>query len=492
MTQMTRIFCLCLTAVCLLLGITACMADEEYTTAMDARLTFSKDTISFDTIFSGQPTGTYTFMVYNPSKKAIRIPEVRLAGGTNSPYRVNIDGMAMAGGSARDFEIAARDSMRVFLFVNPPEKDQDALEDCSDELIFTTEGGAVCSVILQAKAQDVYRKKGWVVTRDTILQSNRPYQILDSLVVAPGVTLTLAPGTQLFFHADAGLRVEGTLMAVGTLEQPVLMRGDRLGNMFTNQSYDAIPGQWQGVTFTETSYDNYLSYCDIHSGTYGLRLDSCDRSRMTLSVENSVIHNFSGHAIEARSARMYMGNSQVTNAGGDCLHLRGGHYLFLHCTIGNFYPFAGGRGVALDFANYEGESRLPLEQLAFVNSIVTGYSKDEIMGSQSERYTDDAFSYVFQNCLLNTPEDEEMNAVNVAWDVDEETAREQNFYPAFDLDRLIFTFGLHPKSKAVGIADLEFTQLNYPKDRLGRDRMADGTADAGCYEAQPLPEAEKP
>ena len=74
MTQMTRIFCLCLTAVCLLLGITACMADEEYTTAMDARLTFSKDTISFDTIFSGQPTGTYTFMVYNPSKKAIRIP----------------------------------------------------------------------------------------------------------------------------------------------------------------------------------------------------------------------------------------------------------------------------------------------------------------------------------------------------------------------------------------------------------------------------------
>ena len=114
------------------------------------------------------------------------------------------------------------------------------------------------------------------------------------------------------------------------------------------------------------------------------------------------------------------------------------------------------------------------------------------MGSQSERYTDDAFGYVFQNCLLNTPEDEEMNAVNVAWDVDEETAREKNFYPAFDLDRLIFTFGLHPKSKAVGIADLEFTQLNYPKDRLGRDRMADGTADAGCYEAQPLPEAEKP
>ena len=148
--------------------------------------------------------------------------------------------------------------------------------------------------------------------------------------------------------------------------------------------------------------------------------------------------------------------------------------------------------MALDFANYEGESSLPLEQLAFVNSIVTGYSKDEIMGSQSERYTDDAFGYVFQNCLLNTPEDEEMNAVNVAWDVDEETAREKNFYPAFDLDRLIFTFGLHPKSKAVGIADLEFTQLNYPKDRLGRDRMADGTADAGCYEAQPLPETEKP
>lgn len=473
-------------AVCsLLLGLTACMRDEDYSLSPGDKLTFSRDTVAFDTVFSGQPTGTYAFTVYNKGNKALRIPQVRLGRGAESPYHVNVDGTALQEGVGSGFEIAARDSMRVFLFVNPPEVDCDEPVAYMDELTFTTEGGAQSAVVLSAYGQTVERLEGWVVNRDETLQSARPYQVMDSLVVAAGATLTLAPGTRLYFHADAGMRVDGTLLASGTPDKPILMRGDRLGNMFTEQSYDAIPGQWQGVTFTTDSYDNYMSYCDIHSGTYGLRLDSCDHTRNTLSIEGSIIHNVTGHAIEARSAGLYVGNSQVTNAGGDCLHLRGGHYTFIHCTIGNFYPFAGGRGVALDFSNMDGESRLPLSQLAFVNSILTGYSKDEIMGYQSERYPDDDFKYIFLNCLLNTPETEDAGYVNPVWDVDEETAREKNFLPLFDLDKLQFTFTLDPRSRAVGIADTEWTRTYYPKDRLGRDRLDDGKADAGCYEAVP-------
>lgn len=475
-----------LCALCALsLSLMACMDDEEYSLSPNDRLIFSRDTVAFDTVFSGQPTGTYTFQVYNKGSKAIRIPRVRLNGGADSPYRVNVDGTSLEGGEGSGFEIAAHDSMRVFLFVNPPEVDRDDPIPYMDELTFTTEGGAQMGVVLSAYGQTVERLSGWVVEGDALLQSARPYQVMDSLVVAAGSTLTLAPGTRLYFHADAGMRVDGTLMALGTPENPVLMRGDRLGNMFTEQSYDAIPGQWQGITFTQDSYDNYMSYCDVHSGTYGIKLDSCDYTRNKLTIEGSIVHNVTGHAIEARSAGLYMGNSQVTNAGGDCLHLRGGHYTFIHCTIGNFYPFAGGRGVALDFSNMDGESRLPLSQLAFVNSILTGYSKDEIMGYQSERYPDDDFKYVFLNCLLDTPETEDAGYVNPAWDVDEETAREKNFLPLFDLDRLQFSFTLDPRSRAVGIADTEWTGTYYPKDRLGRDRLSDGKADAGCYEAIP-------
>ena len=470
--------------------LTGCMDDESYTLSPNDVLVFSRDTLSFDTVFSGQPTNTYTFEVYNPADKAIRIPEIHLEQGAASPYRVNVDGTFLEGGTAGDFEIAARDSMRVFLFLHPRDEDSDLPVACHDRLVFRTEAGVESAVELLGYGQSVYRLKGLVVKTDTLLASARPFQVLDSLVVAPGATLTLAPGTRLYFHADAGMRVDGTLWAVGTLEEPVLMRGDRLGNMFTEQSYDAIPGQWQGITFGESSYDNYLSYCDIHSGTYGLRLDSCDMSRTKLEMENSIVHNVVGHAIEARSARLFVGNSQVTNAGGDCLHLRGGHYTFVHCTVGNFYPFAGGKGVALNFSNIDGESRLPVEQLAFVNSILTGSSSDEIMGYQSDRYTEDAFRYIFMNCLLNTPEVEDAGYVNPTWDKDEETAREKNFLPAHDLDKLIFPFTLHPASRAVGIADTEWTAAYYPNDRLGRPRLTDGKADAGCYEAEPLPEAE--
>ena len=65
--------------------LTGCMDDESYTLSPNDVLVFSRDTLSFDTVFSGQPTNTYTFEVYNPADKAIRIPEIRLEQGAASP-----------------------------------------------------------------------------------------------------------------------------------------------------------------------------------------------------------------------------------------------------------------------------------------------------------------------------------------------------------------------------------------------------------------------
>lgn len=472
-----------LCSVMALFGWAGCMDDEEFSTSPNDGLTFSKDTIAFDTIMTGVATNTYTFQVYNPGKKALRLARVFLAGGAHSPYRVNVDGTFLEGGEATDFEVRGGDSLRVFLFLHAPESDSDHPVEIDDRLVFLTEGGARNEVVLTAYGQDVVRLTEKVLTKDTILDAKRPYHITDSLVVAAGATLRVAPGVRFYFHPNAHLMVRGTLVAEGTANSPVVMRGDRLGYMFSEQPYDRIPGQWGGVVFASESYENILNFCDIHSGTFGIRCDSAEVETTTLLMENSVVHNVSGDALSVRHARVFVGNSQLTNSGGHCVKLRGGHSTFVHCTIGNFYAFAGGRGAALDFSNYDGETRLPLYAAEFYNSIVTGYSADDIMGSQSERYTEDAFGYLFYHCLLNTPEFEDARIQHCFWDSEEATVcRDKNFAPEFDLDRLIFTFGLAAESQAVGNADAAVSASFYPLDRNGNDRMADGAPDLGCYE----------
>lgn len=468
----------------LLLTLTAgCWQDEEFSTAPTDLLRFSTDSVNFDTVISGQPTNTRTFMVYNPNARSLRISRAFLGRGTESVFRVNIDGTFLENGEASNFELYAEDSLRVFLEMTAPVSDSDEPVAVEDELTFVLESGQTQSVTLTAYGQDVVVLKGWTVTADTTLTARRPYQVYDSLVVAPDVTLNLPAGARLYFHPDARLIVHGTLRAEGALGNEVMMRGDRMGNMFSNQPYDLIPGQWGGIVLTSGSYGNKFNYCDIHSGSFGLRCDSADVSREKVRIENSVLHNVSGDVLTARACSLFVGNSQLTNAGGNCVTLYGGSSRFVHCTIANFYAFTGGRGVALSYTNADGSIPYPLHQAEFLNCLITGYGEDEIMGAQSADHVDLPFNYLFRNCLLDTPEFVDEQVQNCLWDNDEAAVwREGNFSPAFDLDRLLFRFSLDSLSSAVGNADPTVTQTYYPYDRLGRSRLDDGRSDIGCYE----------
>ncbi len=468
----------------LLLTLTAgCWQDEEFSTAPTDLLRFSTDSVNFDTVISGQPTNTRTFMVYNPNARSLRISRAFLGRGTESVFRVNNDGTFLENGEASNFELYAEDSLRVFLEMTAPVSDSDEPVAVEDELTFVLESGQTQSVTLTAYGQDVVVLKGWTVTADTTLTARRPYQVYDSLVVAPDVTLNLPAGARLYFHPDARLIVHGTLRAEGALGNEVMMRGDRMGNMFSNQPYDLIPGQWGGIVLTSGSYGNIFNYCDIHSGSFGLRCDSADVSREKVRIENSVLHNVSGDVLTARACSLFVGNSQLTNAGGNCVTLYGGSSRFVHCTIANFYAFTGGRGVALSYTNADGSIPYPLHQAEFLNCLITGYGEDEIMGAQSADHADLPFNYLFRNCLLDTPEFVDEQVQNCLWDNDEAAVwREGNFSPAFDLDRLLFRFSLDSLSSAVGNADPTVTQTYYPYDRLGRSRLDDGRSDIGCYE----------
>jgi len=468
----------------------ACMNDDDYSLSRSDALTFSTDTVAFDTIISGVPTNTYTFTVYNKAKKALRIPQVRLEGGAASPFKVNVDGTALSDGSATDFEIAAEDSMIVYLMANVPETDSDEPVPSSDNLVFTTEAGVEQKVALTASGQAVETLTGVRIASDTTLHLSRPFRVMDSLVVEAGATLTLSAGTRMYFHPKASLIVHGTLFINGTLENPVVLRGDRMGNMFAGQPYDRIPGQWGGVELCGESYGNWFTYADIHSGSYGIKADSSDVSQTKLVLENCIVHNTTNRALDIRMANVYAGNCQITNAGGDCVRVRGGSATFVHCTIARFFVFTGGDGVALDFANYDGQTRLPLTKMLVANSVITGYQSDEIMGNNNPDHEDDAYNYYFTNCLINTTknEKEDQRIVNCIYDTDDGTTnaegdivvREKNFTPDFDTHLLTFSFELSPYSKAIGTGDAEVTSLTYPTDRMGRPRG--DKPDMGCLQ----------
>ena len=454
----------------------SCDDEENYTSSPNALLQFSADTVRFDTVFTTIGSSTAGFKVYNRNSESLLIPSIRLAGEGKSGFRVNVDGMP--GVSFSDVELRKKDSLYVFVEVTVNPRDENNPFLIRDSLIFRLAGGAEQRVQLEAYGQDMIVLRGKVFERDTLLSGERPYVVYDSLLVDSGVTLRLSPGTRLHFHSDVSCRVYGTLKAEGTLEQPVVFRGDRLDNLFSYLPYDRLDKQWGGLVFHAGSYDNELRYTDIHSGNFGIVCDSSDAGRSKLLLENSVVHNVAGDALQATACRIWVGNSQLTNAGGHCANIRGGDVQFVYSTLANFYPWTL-RGAALRLSN-EGIS---LERADFRSCIVTGYSSSELLCMRDDS-TGLSFNYSMSNTLLNMPGDSIYGERYVAMQCDSlenEVSRMGNF-PRIDTDIFYYDFSLDSLSVAVGAGSVEDAVRYYPCDRLGRSRLDDGMPDAGAYE----------
>ena len=458
----------------------SCLSEESYSTSARHGLE-SVDTLDFDTVISGETSSTRSFWLYNNNGEDLRIVSTTLAQGTSSDFGVNVDGTYIDGSSTQFFDIRKNDSIKVFVQVSPTAKDSDLPVPTDDVLSFTLAGGARHDVILKAMSQDMIMISGAVYTADTTLSPTRPLRIMDSIIVAEGATLTIAPGTRMYFHLNAGIKVRGTLRAEGTIENPIKMNGDRLDYMFEKQPYSRIPGQWGGITFAAESFGNVIDFCHIESGTTGIRCDSSDVANEKIRIENSIIHNMEADGISLKHVNAYIGNSQITNAGGNCVSIVGGHYTMIHNTIANFYPFSINRGIALYFANNSAGVSQPLTAANFINCIITGYSTDEILGSNDNV---SAFEYLFSHSLLNTPRDTtDTRIINCQWDTSSNAvAREKNFTPAFDLTTLTFSFTPDSASLAIGNADYATTLSTYPQDLTGKSRTTTGKSDIGCYE----------
>lgn len=445
--------------------------DENFSTDSSLKLAFSYDTLRMDTVLAGIGTSTYQLKVYNRNKESLVISSITLADAANSGFRINVDGAK--GSHFSDVELRGKDSLLIFVEATLAPGDRDVPFFKKDSIVFITNGNWQ-DVKLQAYGQDFLSLRRKEITQDTLISSSRPIVIYDSLSIKEGARLTLAAGTRLYFHGKSSIQVHGQLVAEGTLNAPVVFRGDRTDKMFSNLPYDRLPGQWDGIRFHTSSYENSLNFVDIHGGIYGIRCDSAAVDRKKLTLTNSVIRQVSGNGLEMTSCQATIGNSEISNAGNHCVSLLGGDYEFVHCTLANYYSWDIKQGVALAFSNEKKEIAYPLTLAAFRNCIIAGSSSDEISGGRSKD-SSIPFNYYFSYCLINSIEEKNDKIVNVIWKKDD------NFQLIDKRGEQLYDFQLTPKSAAINIGLIEDAR-NYPQDLKGMPRLEDEAPDAGCYE----------
>lgn len=466
-----------------------CTDDDSFTTSTDHLLTFGTDTVRMDTVFSRVPTSRRYFWVYNKSGDGIRCSNVRLANGNQSGFRVNVDGVYLgkeSGFQTSDVEIRNKDSIFVNVELTSPINNKTTPQYMEDNLVFCLESGVEQKVNLNAYSWDAEIVKNLIIKHDTTISSDKPIVIYGTMTVDSLATVSIEPGTTLYFHSGACMDVYGRIKAEGTADKNIVFRGDRTDKMFDYLPYDMVSGQWNGIHFRHSSYGNIMKYTDVHSTFNGILCDSSSIDRLKLQLYNSTVHNCQGYGLRSVNSYVDIKNCQITNALKDCVAIYGGKAILWNNTIAQFYPFDSNYGSALRFTNGEsddnGKHDYPLLQMDCINSIVTGAADDVIMGEQQDSTV--TYTYKFHNSILRTDSLTASELIsNIIWEnpdsvsVDTVSGGDKNF-KLIDRNRQYFDFHLSNKSRAINAA--ASGEYSLPTDRDGRHR--DDKPDMGCYE----------
>jgi hypothetical protein len=183
----------------LILIVASCKKDS-FITSPDASLYTSADTLSFDTVFTTVGSITQSFKIFNNNNQKLKISNIKLAGGSSSPFKINIDGTASP--EVNDVAIKSNDSIYVFVQVNV-DPSSSTLPFILRDSIQISYNGNTKFVQLQAYGQNAIFLKNQIITENAIWNKTLPYVILGGVRIDTGITLNIEAGTKIYLHADA-------------------------------------------------------------------------------------------------------------------------------------------------------------------------------------------------------------------------------------------------------------------------------------------------
>lgn len=463
---------------------------DEFITDSSAKLDFSTTSILYDTVFTTVGSVTKTFTVYNRNSLPIRISSIRLAGGTSSNFRINVDGSM--GVLFSNVEIAGKDSLFVFTQVTvDPNKSTSPLI-IRDSVIFETNGNTQ-DVDLEAWGQDAYfhtpdvfptdgNPPYSVITCNATWTNDKPHVIYGYAIVNSACTLTMDPGTRVYMHPNSILYVnqDGALKIKGNIANPVTIQGDRLEPQYSEEA-----GQWGYIHLSAGSKNNEIEGAIIKNGLVGILADTLGNSgNPTLKISNTIVKNMSVAALYGRGTYIEGWNCVFANCAQYVAALTlGGTYNFYHCTFANYWSNDNRQFPVLLLNNYyedvnENIITRDLDSANFYNCIVTGNisSGDELKLDASPN-TGFAFNYKFHNSLLQTTFDTSGNGYeNVIVNLD------PYFY-----DPAANDYRVKNPLSAPAVIDKGDPAIGllYPNDLSGKPRMVNGNPDLGAFEYEP-------
>lgn len=460
---------------------------ETLLTDSNAKIKFSKDTITFDTVFTSIGSATKTFLVYNPYNEPIKISNIRLSGGKNSFFKINVDGAP--GPDINDIRIEAKDSAHVFVQVLIDPSNISNPIEINDSIIFTLNGNNQ-KIQLNAWGQNVR------LIRDSVLKtqtwtSEKPILLYETALVDTNETLTIEKGTTIYVHRNGWLVVDGKIIVNGTRESPVVFRGDRLdaAKYTPPVAYDKIPGQWGEIWIRNTSSGNKFSFTEIRNGQFGIVAGVLNETgKAEVELEYCKIINNSVSAIFGTNSKIKASNCIFANSGyADFACATGGEYEFYQCTFASYSVF-GNSGISLvlqNFAKYTSDntgadtiSYGDLKKAYFGNCLIYGDSPEEaiLLG-----VSDYKFEYTFDHCLIKGTTDKLNVADQQRFIKTKLNSKTNPGFKKIDIENYIFDFNLEHTSIARDVGSSEISVI-YPFDFDGHRRTEDDSPDAGAFE----------
>ncbi|WP_291726705.1 choice-of-anchor Q domain-containing protein [Bernardetia sp.] len=304
--------------------------DEMISTDKSNRISFSPDTVFFDTLFTGFESPVRRISVKNFNDEAINISRLYLQTGENSPFRLTINGTKQQ--EANDIFLRGNDSLRVFLDILPPKLDSDEITKLEDFLVMESNGNTERLPIV-VWLQDGILLEDSVLDCQTIWSGKKPYIIKGNVLVDENCKLTIEAGVRVSFLTNAALLVAGSLETNGTATERVT-----LGSFRNDESFKNALGQWFGVFFGENSRNNKISYTTIENATVGIRFGTPDSDTIPdLIIQNTEIRNMADAGVFCLNSDVVIQNTLIHN----CLNRTfsagaGGNYYFYNNTFSNF------------------------------------------------------------------------------------------------------------------------------------------------------------
>ncbi|MGZ3923097.1 MAG: choice-of-anchor Q domain-containing protein [Flavisolibacter sp.] len=441
---------------------------ESFTSSSSALLKTSVDTLHFDTVFTTTGSTSQFIKIFNENNKGVHISSVRLMGGGNSPFKINVDGIP--GPQVNNTDVLGDDSVYIYVTVsiNPTAANLPFVARDSIEIDYN---GNKRIVQLDAYGRNAHFFRNRVIKSSETWDNDLPYVILGGITVDTNAILTINKSVQVYSHADAPFIINGSLKVNGEKYDStrVVFTGDRL-----DEPYRDFPASYPGLIFTDASRNNVLNYAVIKNAYQAVVVVN-PAAGTKLTLNETIIDNAYDAGLIGVNTSISARNLLVSNCGKNIVLAAGGTYNFVHCTAATYSSnYIQHKDPVLTVTNYLNNYAGDLNA-SFRNCIfwgdANGIVKDEVVVLKQGST---AFNVSFDQVLWRVQTTPANSTINGA-------INNQNpLFDSINTSQKIYSFRLKDGSPAID----KGVNAGVNIDLDGNPRPVGTKPDLGAYEKQ--------